>query len=130
MVRQDAPRGCARARPRRRTDPPPEARLSLPLRAEVAQPREAERGLALDAGPRGVAENSARPGDCGRGCVVADVGAALGGQVLGPRTAVRRRRNGFEPRKASIALCNRLSVAGPQTGSRSPNCDSTVCMID
>ena len=59
--------------PSRGAHRPAEARLPLPFRAEVAQPREAEYNAAGHAGLRRAAENSAHAGDCGCGRAVADV---------------------------------------------------------
>ena len=59
----DSSRRRPRPGPGGRADHAPEARLSLPLRAEIAQPRETEHHPACHAGLRRAAENSAHPGD-------------------------------------------------------------------
>ena len=73
MVRDDPPRSGSGARPRARSHPAVEARLSLPLRAQVPQPGKAQHDAARDAGARRAKKDSAHSSDCGRRCTLADV---------------------------------------------------------
>ena len=65
--------GGSGARPRARSHPAVEARLSLPLRAQVPQPGKAQHDAARDAGARRAKKDSAHSSDCGRRCTLADV---------------------------------------------------------
>src|SRR5579862_6583798 len=78
MVRKDAPRRDSCSGPGRSAHPSTQARLPLPLRAQIRKPGEAERAAARYARLWNPAEDTQDAGDCGRGCVVADVKPSLG----------------------------------------------------